>query len=309
MLQFAQADVEYDLGQGVVRVMKPSGCGRNVKLAYWTDKTTLYSYLNMEPITQPNQPAIGHASIQRDRNPRDVRLRRGSFHAIAPGCSASGHSARFTRRRVRRSNITVSAKVITIPTFIAGFASFKLDQEEIRNARLRIANLDLEDADMLIGADFFLSHRIYVANSQSRIYFTYNGSGPVFNLEGATSTAALPDAAAPGTAAPTPNSAAAADAGPGTPGAGPAPSSSTSPGATAIVEGGGDAGDFSRRGAAMASRHDYGHALTALSRACELASDNPEYFYQRGIVYWQTSDCDRRHGGFGSGTEAAARVS
>ena len=34
---------------------------------------------------------------------------------------------------------------------------------------------------MLIGADFFLSHRIYVASSQRKLYFTYNG-GPVFNL-------------------------------------------------------------------------------------------------------------------------------
>jgi len=34
---------------------------------------------------------------------------------------------------------------------------------------------------MLIGADFFLSHRVYVASSQNRLYFTYNG-GPVFDL-------------------------------------------------------------------------------------------------------------------------------
>ena len=30
---------------------------------------------------------------------------------------------------------------------------------------------------MLLGADFFLSHRIYVANSRDKLYFTYNG-GP-----------------------------------------------------------------------------------------------------------------------------------
>ena len=43
---------------------------------------------------------------------------------------------------------------------------------------------------MLIGADFFLSHRIYVASSQRKLYFTYNG-GPVFNLDtpGAATTA------------------------------------------------------------------------------------------------------------------------
>lgn len=31
---------------------------------------------------------------------------------------------------------------------------------------------------MLIGTDFFMSHRIYVANGQRRIYFTYEGSQP-----------------------------------------------------------------------------------------------------------------------------------
>jgi hypothetical protein len=33
---------------------------------------------------------------------------------------------------------------------------------------------------MLLGADFFVSHRIYVSNAQHKMYFTYNG-GPVFS--------------------------------------------------------------------------------------------------------------------------------
>jgi tetratricopeptide (TPR) repeat protein len=47
----------------------------------------------------------------------------------------------------------------------------------------------------------------------------------------------------------------------------------------------GDAADFSRRGNAMASRGDYEHALIALSRACELTPDNPDYYVQRSRVY------------------------
>jgi hypothetical protein len=39
---------------------------------------------------------------------------------------------------------------------------------------------------MIIGADFFMAHRIYVARSQGKIYFTYKG-GPVFqNVAGNT---------------------------------------------------------------------------------------------------------------------------
>src|SRR4029077_12860031 len=50
----------------------------------------------------------------------------------------------------------------------------------------------------------------------------------------------------------------------------------------------GDAGDYARHGTAFAARLEFDQALLALTRACELATDNPDYFYQRGIVYWQT---------------------
>jgi len=163
----------------------------------------------------------------------------------------------------------------TIPSYIAPFSSFKIGDEEIRNTKLRIADIDIPGADMLIGPDFFLSHRIYVANSQHKLYFTYNG-GPVFNLAGAK----YPN---------TPRSASSATE--------PAPSDTSTamePAADAASEGAkqqetdtGDAADYSRRGTALASRRDFEQALKNLTRACELAPDNAEYFYERGMVYWQ----------------------
>jgi tetratricopeptide (TPR) repeat protein/predicted aspartyl protease len=282
LLHAADADVEYDLGQGVVRVMKPIDCDRNVKLAYWIGSTTVYSDLKIEPTTRLNPEAIGHASI----NGAEIRVMfdSGASLSMVSLQAAARVGIRPDSPGVVPGGPTQGFGKVTIPTFIAHFASFKLGEEEIRNARLRIADIDLGNADMLIGADFFLSHHIYVANGQRTIYFTYNG-GPVFNLDGVNN----PNVA-PGAAVPTPNEATAADAASGTPGAASTPSDSTLQRATAVVEGGGDAGDFSRRGAAMASRRDYSHALIALSRACDLAPGNAEYFYQRGIVYWQTSD-------------------
>jgi len=67
-------------------------------------------------------------------------------------------------------------------TWIVPVQSFKIGDEEIRNTQLRVSEIDLDNVDMLIGADFFLSHRIFVANTQHKLYFTYNG-GPVFRLE------------------------------------------------------------------------------------------------------------------------------
>jgi len=62
--------------------------------------------------------------------------------------------------------------------------SFKIGKEEIRNTQLRVidqAGPGLTP-EMTIGADFFMSHRVFVANSQHQLYFTYNG-GPVFRLD------------------------------------------------------------------------------------------------------------------------------
>jgi tetratricopeptide (TPR) repeat protein len=46
-----------------------------------------------------------------------------------------------------------------------------------------------------------------------------------------------------------------------------------------------DAAAYSRRGTAFAARRDFANAIADLTRACDLDPRNPEYFYQRGIVY------------------------
>ena len=84
-----------------------------------------------------------------------------------------------------------------------------IGQESIENVKLRIADLFsmntevhtgsfiprsvFDNPDMVIGADFFMAHRVYVARSQKKIYFTYK-SGPIFQH------VTLPADAAPGEA-------------------------------------------------------------------------------------------------------------
>jgi tetratricopeptide (TPR) repeat protein/predicted aspartyl protease len=265
------ADVEYDLGQGVIRLFKPVGCANKVKLAYWVDKSSPYSEINIES-TARYSSAIGHASI----NGTDIRVlfdsgayvstltlkaaARVGIRPDSPGVVAAGATGGFGRNMM--------------PSYIAPFASFKIGDEEIRHTRLRIADLELGDVDMLIGPDFFLSHRIYVANSQQKLYFTYNG-GPVFDLRHINRETAPGVSASPATPAPAGDAADVSGAAQDRPPVEP----------QATVADNGDAADFSRRGTAMAARGDYDHALTALSRACQLAPENPEYFYQRSRVY------------------------
>ena len=116
-----------------------------------------------------------------------------------------------------------------IQTWVANFPVLKIGDEEVYNARLRFG--DLGDLDMLLGADFFLSHRIFVASSQGRVYFTYNG-GPVFNLNGTRKTAQAQ-------------------------GAGPQPGESQPASDQTALAGETDATVVARRAAASAARRDF----------------------------------------------------
>ncbi len=83
----------------------------------------------------------------------------------------------------------------SIPAWIGSFTSFTIGNETIRDTEIAFAdvfrgaaskrigsNIPVKVVDlpsMLLGYDFLRSHRVLVAHSQHRIYFTYNG-GPVF---------------------------------------------------------------------------------------------------------------------------------
>jgi predicted aspartyl protease len=229
------ADVEYDLAQGAVRMMKLVGSCSKMAPVYWVAKSGAdYSVIDIES-RERTSSAIGHASI----NGTDIRVlfdsgagvstltlkaaARAGIRPDSPGVVAGGLTGGFGKNMV--------------PSYIAPFESFKIGDEEIRHTRLRIADLDFFGADMLIGPDFFLSHRIYVANSQQKLYFTYNG-GPVFNLTHINNGAApsVPDSPP----APSPAGDAAPVAG--------APQDRPSEKSKAAAADNGDAADFSRRG-------------------------------------------------------------
>jgi tetratricopeptide (TPR) repeat protein len=264
------ADVEYDLAQGVVRLTKARDCGKT-PLAYWAKSGDPYSVIDIDS-KQWYSRAIGHASI----NGTEIRVLfdSGAYASTLTLKAAARVGVRTDSPGVVPGGLAGGFGRSLMPSYIAPFASFKIGDEEIRNARLRIADWDLGDADMLIGADFFLSHRIYVANSQQKLYFSYNG-GPVFDLRRRNNdaTAGAPDV--PASPPPADNAALASDA----------PQDRPPEESKATVADKDDAADFSRRGAAMAARGDYDHALAALTRACELAPDNPEYFFQHSRLY------------------------
>jgi tetratricopeptide (TPR) repeat protein/predicted aspartyl protease len=259
-------DVEYDLAKGMIRLFRTEDC-EHTRLAYWLAPDQAYSFMPIDR-TDPLHPhTIGVAYVN-DHKIR-VEFDTGAFTSVlslkaaeragvkpdSPGAVDSGYTSGIGRGMTKE--------------YIAPFASFKIgDGEEIKNTRLRIADIGLDNADMLVGADFFVSHRVFVANKEHKLFLSYNG-GPVFNLSQHR-------------AAPTESSSEdPSDARTGE--AKPADDSGASPARAA---------ELARRGSALAARRDFGPALADLSTAVELSPNEPEFYYQRANAYGASGQAD-----------------
>jgi tetratricopeptide (TPR) repeat protein len=264
------SDVEYDLANGIVRFIRPVGCA-DQPLAYWAVSTP-YSSVDLEYMDAGQSHLLANAIVNR--------------HPIIVAFDTGASRSLLSLQAAQRAGITTSSSGVTsagmasgigpgaVPVWVAPVATFQIGGEKVEHTHLLIGDIAPalplgyvgdRPPDMLLGEDFFLSHRVYVAYSQNKLYFTYNG-GPLFNLnlqQAVSGKTSLPSA------------------------------TSASPHATAIT--GGDAGSdaptdadgFRRQGMAYASMSEFGRALSDLARACELAPDDAENHYDRGMIYFQ----------------------
>lgn len=276
-------DVEYDLGNGVVRLMTAHDCGK-ANLAYWATGQPV-SVLDIDIVSRESPHTRGIAYLNGQKI--SVMFDTGAALSLLSLGAAKRAGITPSSPNVVSGGFASGVGTRVTQSWIARFDSFKIGDEEIRHARLRFSELDIRGTDMLLGPDFFLSHRIYVSNSQHKLYFTYNG-GPVFDL-----TASRGGGAADEKQNPTPPAGAGAgdtsstDAAGGTsatqPDANPQPPASAA--GDSRDDRPADASGFSRRGAAFAARRDYTHAIADFTRACELAPTEASYFYQRAVAY------------------------
>lgn len=196
-------DIEFDLSEGKIRLFTPRNC-KGDDVAYWAS-----AYSVVELITPPADSRWLEAKVQLDG------------HDVVAMFDSGAAMSVVTTQAVLQSGIktetpateTAAAKGIAgkaMDTSVALFKTLSVGDETVRNVELHIADLFsrntafgtgshlaqhvINDPEMLIGADFFLSHRIYVARSQDKMYFTYKG-GPIFRHK-------LPEASAPAASAP-----------------------------------------------------------------------------------------------------------
>jgi len=96
---------------------------------------------------------------------------------------------------VAKAGETHGLGALPLQTYVGVFQTFSFGDETIKNAqlphrrsvrgrqggqaRLHIPTAAIDTSDMLLGADFFRSHRVYVSLGRRTVYVSYVG-GPVF---------------------------------------------------------------------------------------------------------------------------------
>ena len=184
---FAAVDFELDVSNRAVRLFQAHDCARR-SLAYWSDGKAVETEL------------VGNGEIL-------VRTAVNGRPMLAIIDTGASVSALAMAEAVRLGVNVKTAGVVTAGCSIgvgrpaldywsAPFESFGIGDELIRNPTLRIADfvreISVSDTgsaqssrfaaaplQMILGMDFLRVHRIFVANSQRRMYFTYVG-GTVF---------------------------------------------------------------------------------------------------------------------------------
>jgi tetratricopeptide (TPR) repeat protein/predicted aspartyl protease len=189
------ADIEYDLPHGAIRFFKQQGC-QGANLGYWSDGSAVeidLTHTGKLPESRDRDPSH-YDPGDLDRDVRAIALVNGQkvYATFDTGASASI----LNRSVAARAGVTPDTPgAVSVGLFggigserkaawIAPFDSFALGGERINNTRLRFGDLNRVQTDMLLGVDFFLSHRIFIANSLSKAFISYVG-GPVFNFSDA----------------------------------------------------------------------------------------------------------------------------
>ncbi len=195
------ADVEFDLAAGKIRLFTPKDCGRQ-PLAYWTKEP---AYVDM------------HRGGSRQA-PFDFPLKLNGYYVDAVLDSGAGLTvvspSVAAHAGVRQDQFSADVGhsrgigAHLMETRTATFDTVDLGDEKIPNAQLQVTQLAFDPdsvggagshlggggTQMLLGADFLRAHRVLIAGSQDRIYFTYNG-GPVFHKVTTDRPSATPPAA------------------------------------------------------------------------------------------------------------------
>ena len=197
---FGNFDLELDFAHNRVGLFKPQGCSGD-DVVYW-----------------PGNYSVVHTTGDGNMILAETQLNGVTLHAMIDSGSPISYVTTEASRRAgvtpqsrdaRDGHVTGGIGHEAVAIKVANFKTFAIGQETVSDIALplgdlfgadktvktgsRIATDAVDDLpEMLIGMDFMKAHRIYIARSQQKLYFTYVG-GPVFaNMPAPAAAATAP---------------------------------------------------------------------------------------------------------------------
>jgi len=169
---FADADVEIDLADRVIRLFKPEGCD-GANLAYWADPQQV-SVVDLEPFPAAVRP-FGWVKVN------GVPLR-ALFDTGAPDTDLTADAAKRAGvipggDGVHEAGTVGGVGPGGLKNWTGRFQSLTIGKETIPNLVLNFTDKPHASADLIIGADYFLTHRVLISKSQGKLYSTPVGDG------------------------------------------------------------------------------------------------------------------------------------
>jgi predicted aspartyl protease len=187
-----QADVEFDLAHNAIRLFQARDCS-GTTLAYWTTEPA--GTVAFEDFSVAN-PTL-ELTVEINGRPVRALLDSGAHRSVLTKGQAAALGVTPDTAGVVAAGCAGGLGAKRIESWIGSFDSFAVGGEIVRNPSLHFADMfkyskftqtgslmarAVSHPEMLLGADFLRSHRVFVAHSQRRIYFTYAG-GIVFPAE------------------------------------------------------------------------------------------------------------------------------
>lgn len=177
-------DLEIDLAQGRVTLFKPEGCGKSA-LAYWVKQGGTYNVADLHPFDLNDRRSFVDVTI--DGKSIRALLDSGATATLLDRRAAERIGIDLKGPGVRPGGPVRGIGARTYRSWIVPIDTFSVGTETIRHSEMLVMDGNIGDGstDMVLGVDFMLAHHMYIANSQRKLYFTYNG-GRVFSLDTAS---------------------------------------------------------------------------------------------------------------------------
>jgi predicted aspartyl protease len=186
---FSNFSTEFDFAHGVIRLLRLEGCKFD-QVAYWSDQYSL-----AELGSSRSQSARIQTDVLVNGKQVNAILDTGAPTSIISLSAAKGAGVNPSQDGTKSAGRVTGLAGNPIDAWVATFGTFAMGDESVRNVKLQIADLFTADTqqttgshihqrvaglpEMLVGADFFRTHRILVLFTERKLVFTYNG-GPIF---------------------------------------------------------------------------------------------------------------------------------